>query len=213
MCIRSRPVLRFLLAFGCAAGSAAWTDQAVASESFPDVVRGEWNPPNGVLPVPGEGCRLCHNRDTGQTATNPDMNPYLGTRLRTGYGILQKRTGSLANALRQIEERREDNDRDSVPDYDEVATDRTSPSDPRSHRPFETPSDGGAGGEGPGAGGESSGGAPIIDDLPPPAPLPELPPPLQYGCSASTSRPHSGSTWLLFILLAPLALRRRSRMR
>jgi hypothetical protein len=171
------------LLFACAVVVVCtWTRAAHASDNFPDALKLHWD--ITTLPVGGEGCRLCDNTDTGGL---DDLNRYLGYRLKNTYNVRRRVQVTLTRALDQIEIRRDDSDGDGATDYEEIVEDRTNPSDPNSHRVFEVPSEGGAGGEAADVGGASAdGGEPPSVEYPPAQPLPELPPPIWHGCTLST---------------------------
>lgn len=180
-----RRTARIFLMFVVSGATLAWLPvEARASETFADVVRTRWKVPNGRLPVPGEGCRLCHDSDAGGL---DNVRTYFGLRIRDTYRVTRRRDDLLQRALDSIQSNRDDSDRDGISDYEEVAEDGTNPNDPRSRRPPDTvPSEGGAGGEDGSGGAVGEGGSTGEPSLPPLPPLPELPPPLAHGCSVTT---------------------------
>jgi hypothetical protein len=172
-----------------AIGLSVVSAHADASVSFPGVIKDHWKV--AALPVPGDGCRLCHDTDDGLTVTRP-----FGRTAMLIEGARQKDNDSLRRALDGIARNRWDSDGDAVTDYQEVRFDGTDPNDRRKFvepPPPPPPSAGGGGnvsgedgyGEGgSGAGGE--GGAAEPSPLPPrPPSFGSLPPPLEHGCSTS----------------------------
>ncbi len=189
----------------CAAVVAlgAWlvAGPAVASPTFPAVVEGYWHVSS--LPVPGQGCRLCHSTDAGVTVTQP-----FGKTVRA-LGARDKDNASLRSALDRVRVNGYDSDGDGIADYQELAIDETNPSDPHS---FVAPpvmiGEGGAGGAGEGGfGGE----APRPPAPPTPPPLPPL---LEHGCSfGAAGKMDTGVELVLAFLFLPALLRARREAR
>lgn len=203
-----------MLAFGCA---LLVSGTAQASKTFPKEIISYWGL-TGTLPVPGDGCTLCHKNNLGGNGT---INKPFGETMQR-HGTVKLDIKKLDQALREVAIQGEDSDKDSVSDYVEVRFDQTNPNDANSVvKPVEMPPPmGGAGGDdgqggASGEGGESDGtGGTLVDagvQGPPvfvPPPAADLPPPFEHGCALGAQRSEAPAAWLV---LAGLALWRAAR--
>jgi hypothetical protein len=202
---------------GPALGLVLTSGHAEASISFPGVIKSHWR--IDKLPVPGDGCRLCHDTDDGGTVTR-----LFGRTAKLEHAS-EKDNDSLRRALDAIRQKHYDSDRDDVTDYQEVAVDGTDPNNPREFvEPPPPPppptggggnvsGEGGAGDGGAEAGGE--GGAPPQIGRPVHPDFGSLPPPLEHGCSTSPARGPVGtrSSFLAMLLFGATLVWHRARGR
>lgn len=215
-----------LIGCGTALLAATWLTpaSALASKNYPGVVISYWRvTAPSKLPVPGDGCLLCHKTNDGGNGT---IDKPFGKTMQS-HGLKGAQTNTLYTALAYVANHSAatpivDSDHDAVPDYTEVAIDHTNPNDPKSFvrpPPVEIPPVGGAAGES-GAGGAglqtAEGGAGAVDHptngpvfLPPAAG--ELPPPFAHGCALARHRDTDAGAfgWLGVLALVGRRARRR----
>jgi hypothetical protein len=181
---------------------------AVASEEFVQAIKTRWRVDR--LPVPGKGCRLCHDRESGGRGT---VEQPFGKTLFNKAHVIGTEVSSLVTGLNYVVKNHTNSDGDPVPDYEEIVRDFTDPNDAQQFVPAPEPDPGN--GEGgatslPGAGGD---GVLPPDDYPAPPSPDDLPPSFYHGCSVTAhteSRRQQGSA-LFLVALAVLRSRRRAR--
>ncbi len=210
---------RALVALSLCASFLAVARPSHASQEYPADLEAYWQIKSKRLPVPGMGCRLCHQSDDGGigTATQP-----FGNTMRA-HGVKGADPQSLYPALQYVGQHAftapiVDSDGDGVPDYTEVAVDFTNPNDPASfvQHMTEPPPSGGAGGD---SGGEDAGGAGGQGALQQPSEPPvfeppsaaDLPPTFVHGCATAPAASHR--SFVIAALAGALALVRRRRRR
>ncbi|HTQ04029.1 MAG TPA: thrombospondin type 3 repeat-containing protein [Polyangiaceae bacterium] len=197
------------------AGVFGITTTAHASPEYPEDIERYWRITS--LPVSGQGCKLCHSSDLGETGTV--VQPF-GKTMRA-QGLKPEDPSSLYAALGYVTQHSVvapivDSDGDGVPDFTEIVQDHTNPNDPASfveHTP-EPAAQGGAAGDS--NGGDVGGGGQGANEQPPAPPVfeppsaAELPPPFVHGCALGPATQRDSAAFVVFVAALTL-VRRRAR--
>jgi hypothetical protein len=94
-----------------------WVSSAQATKTYPAEIVKHYGV--DALPVPGDGCTLCHKNDEGGANT---INTTYGRAMMTRYEVRGANLPSLRAGLDAADAAGQDSDRDGTPDAEELMT-------------------------------------------------------------------------------------------